>query len=1129
MKVLIFALASFLTAFTAQAQWKTTTYSLRGGWNAIYLNGDVPQDTLENLLPPGVIEVWRWNTNPTQSQFTKSPLIPSAGTPEWSVWKRGLPLESSLSKLFGQSAYLVRCSGNATDSYSVSLKQSLRMPTSSWVRNGANLLGFPAFKNGSSLPTFANYFATFPAAIASNAKIYKYVGGDLGAGNPLQVFSPNNERLDATQAYWFSAEVAGSFVAPLEISTSNADGIIFGRSGSVVTVRIRNRTATAMTLTFAPEVSEAAPAGQAPVIGAVPMTRRTFNAVTLQWTETAFSSSFTEAIGPQGSLELSFGIYRAASAMTAAAADALFASFVRVTDSANLMDVRIPATAKKSSLAGLWIGDVSLTNVSNKVSNAAQATASVTGGELVGLSVVGSGGFGYTEPPLVTIAPPHANGNLTASAVAALSGSGTLSSVSVTNPGNGYVNAPEISISGPPPGVNATAMAVAGNDVEGTVATVTPVITGTNYTTAPEVTIAPPQESVHAAAVAGVAGGQVTSIVVQRVGWFYPSTPSVTLSEPPASVTATSSASISNATGALSALTVLGGGSYYPNPPTVTFSSPTRITATATTEVADGSVTSITPQTSGGWYPSSSLPTVTVAAPPSSVTALGTATRSGGKITKVTVTNPGGYYTTAPTVTFSGSGGAIAVAQVNAGKVTGVIVVWPGDYSSTPSVTFSAPPAAVTATANAGAWSEGGINGYTIVNPGRGYFTPPTVTVAAPPVGSVPVATASVENGAVTQLAIVSPGSGYLTAPTITLSAPPAPVQASVSAVVSAGRAWRYNIDNPGMGYSEAPVLTIDAPPPPVQATASANLSAGGVVSYTITNPGKGYQWSQFAPAPLVSIAPPPAPTTAMATALMNNGRVTAVNVTNPGTGYVAAPTISIAPPPANLRATATATVRNGAVTGFSIDSPGSGYDTAPVVSIEPPPPLSGTSTSKPFVLRTLLHLSDDNVASLLPQVYLGQLAAAPHEVGLCADESGLKQDALAGAQRFSSAHMPLDTVITAGSGSVGVGETLTRTIRIPYNDPTNPFVHAYHPDHDNKDARGAPLPAGVESPDITRECTFVFTASPPAGSSATIGWGSSILGGTYTETITGLHKEPLVLSGIFELRRASEIGTLTR
>ena len=366
MKSILLAFVSFLLAATAHAQWKTTTYTLKGGWNAIYLRGDVPQDSLEDLFPAAVIEVWRWNTNPDQVQFTQSPLIPSAGTPDWSVWKRGLPEESSLSKLIGQSAYLVRCSGSSANSYSVSLKQSLKMPAGSWVRNGANLLGFPSYKNGSSFPTFSSYFATFPAAIASNAKIFKYVGGDLGAGNPLQVFSPNNERLDATQAYWFSAEVVGNFVAPLEVRTSTANGLSFGRSGSVITVRVQNRTAAAVGVTFTPEMSEAAPTGQTEVAGMVPLTRRTFNAVSNQWTETGFVSSFTEAIGPSGSLELSFGIYRAGEGMTAAAAEALFASFVRVTDSASLMDVWVPVTARKSSLAGLWLGDAVVSGVESK-------------------------------------------------------------------------------------------------------------------------------------------------------------------------------------------------------------------------------------------------------------------------------------------------------------------------------------------------------------------------------------------------------------------------------------------------------------------------------------------------------------------------------------------------------------------------------------------------------------------------------------------------------------------------------------------------------------------------------------------------------------------------------------------
>ena len=78
-------------------------------------------------------------------------------------------------------------------------------------------------------------------------------------------------------------------------------------------------------------------------------------------------------------------------------------------------------------------------------------------------------------------------------------------------------------------------------------------------------------------------------------------------------------------------------------------------------------------------------------------------------------------------------------------------------------------------------------------------------------------------------------------------------------------------------------------------------------------------------------------------------------------------------------------------------------------------------------------------------------------------------------------------------------------------------------------DAQGNLLAPGVESPDITRSCKFIFTSSPPAGSTVTTGWGSSVVGGNYIETMSGVHKEPLILSGTFELRRASQIGTLSQ
>jgi hypothetical protein len=239
------------------------------------------------------------------------------------------------------------------------------------VRNGANLLGFPTFKNGGSFPTLSSYFATFPAAIAANTKIYKYVGGDLGPSNPLQVFSPTFEQLDRNQAYWFESEVVGSFYAPIEIAPSNSAGLEFGRTRSIIAVRLRNRTSSAVTMTVTPTTSDAAPAGQTGVVGPVPLTRRTFDTGTNQFVETAISGAFNVVIGPQSSVEIEVGIDRGA--MSGNSSD-FYASFLRFTDSGNQMDVFLPASAQPSTLAGLWIGDVLVTEVTSTVAGSPGAT-----------------------------------------------------------------------------------------------------------------------------------------------------------------------------------------------------------------------------------------------------------------------------------------------------------------------------------------------------------------------------------------------------------------------------------------------------------------------------------------------------------------------------------------------------------------------------------------------------------------------------------------------------------------------------------------------------------------------------------------------------------------------------------
>ena len=370
MKSLLLTLISLCFVVTAaQAQWQTTTYTLKGGWNSIYLHGDATHATLDELFAsnPEVVEVWRWNPNPTQVQFTTSPLIPSAGTPEWSTWVRD-GSSNSLGQLLGQTAYLVKCSGTNANSYNVAIPQRILPPSAAWVRNGANFMGFPSFKNGSTYPTMGSYFATFPVAIASGVKIYKYVGGDLGPGNPLQVFSPSFETLDRNQAYWFDSEVVGNFYAPVEISLSKSSGLDFGRTGSTVTVRLRNRSDAVSTVTIAPVDSAAAPSGEEGITGSVPLRRRTFDTETATWIETDVSSAFTEVVGPNAAVELTFGIDR--TAMTGDS-NAFYASMLRFTDSAGLYDILLPATARKASLAGLWIGEARVSAVESKVPGSA--------------------------------------------------------------------------------------------------------------------------------------------------------------------------------------------------------------------------------------------------------------------------------------------------------------------------------------------------------------------------------------------------------------------------------------------------------------------------------------------------------------------------------------------------------------------------------------------------------------------------------------------------------------------------------------------------------------------------------------------------------------------------------------
>ena len=105
-------------------------------------------------------------------------------------------------------------------------------------------------------------------------------------------------------------------------------------------------------------------------------------------------------------------------------------------------------------------------------------------------------------------------------------------------------------------------------------------------------------------------------------------------------------------------------------------------------------------------------------------------------------------------------------------------------------------------------------------------------------------------------------------------------------------------------------------------------------------------------------------------------------------------------------------------------------------------------------------------------------------------------------------------------------------TVDMNYGDQgTNPFLHTYHPDHDNRDAEFDPvaLPVGEESYDIDRTIALLFSVEDDDFDSLT--GGSTTLTGKAVYDADGNvdHYETrnYGVQGSFTLRRISDIATL--
>jgi hypothetical protein len=130
--------------------------------------------------------------------------------------------------------------------------------------------------------------------------------------------------------------------------------------------------------------------------------------------------------------------------------------------------------------------------------------------------------------------------------------------------------------------------------------------------------------------------------------------------------------------------------------------------------------------------------------------------------------------------------------------------------------------------------------------------------------------------------------------------------------------------------------------------------------------------------------------------------------------------------------------------------------------------------------------------------------------------------------RRVSSAAFAFNQPVALTGDTFGAG-TLQGAITLDYDDPLNPFKHLFHPDHNNLDERfEQKLPEGREAFSVARTLSLEFTATDPLGLSPP-GWGDTELGGNYRETIAGLHRSAIHVSGSFRLVRVLTVAALNQ
>ena len=181
-----------------------------------------------------------------------------------------------------------------------------------------------------------------------------------------------------------------------------------------------------------------------------------------------------------------------------------------------------------------------------------------------------------------------------------------------------------------------------------------------------------------------------------------------------------------------------------------------------------------------------------------------------------------------------------------------------------------------------------------------------------------------------------------------------------------------------------------------------------------------------------------------------------------------------------------------------------------------------------PFNLQILLHTDENGKTKMLREVYIMQTKGTLNkkrvlitDVSKIKDYEGIirRGDNKLAAVRFVSPSFDFgqdalqQTLLLEGSVNNTNNSKISGSLSLSSDHPINPMKHQYSPDH-------------KEGFSVKRDFSMTIKL-PVAGSNTKPNEGKTFLKGIYEESITGLHKEVLKVSGDLQLNRVNSIAVL--